>query len=87
MTHDKANSNGKRGSQRKRPPASRDKSIRVEPTRRERVDPDMIALCYWLIAQHIVQEADSAPGDPGQPDAATDGNNDRAADRPGRRAS
>ena len=37
---------------------TRGKRIRIEPTRRQRVDPDMIALCYWLIAQRIVQEAD-----------------------------
>lgn len=84
MTHNKASSNGKRGSQRKRPRASRSTRIRVEPTRRERVDPDMIALCYWLIAQRIVQEADSAPDDADQPDTQLDDNNEHAADRAAR---
>ena len=60
-------SNGKSGANGRRrvakPPRrapARGKRIRVEPTRRERVDPQMIALCYWLLAQRIVQEADEA---------------------------
>jgi hypothetical protein len=48
---------GSRGAGTKRP-VGRGKHIRVEATRRERIDPDMIALCYWLIAQRIVQAAD-----------------------------
>jgi len=51
MVHNKPNSNGKRGAWPGR------KRIRVEATRRERVDPDMIALCYWLLAQRIVEDA------------------------------
>jgi len=84
MTHNKASSNGKSESQRKRPATSRGTRIRVQPTRRERVDPDMIALCYWLIAQRIVQEADSAPNDVDQPDTPLDDNNEHAADRAAR---
>ena len=68
MTNNKpGSSNGKSGANgrpqaaksTRRTPA-RGKRIRVEPTRRERVDPQMIALCYWLLAQRIVQEADEA---------------------------
>ena len=57
MTHDKPSSNGKRRARPKNQAVSRGKRIRVEPKRRQRVDPDMIALCYWLLAQRIVQEA------------------------------
>jgi hypothetical protein len=46
-----------RGSRKPKQAAGRGKRIRVEPVRRERIDPDMIALCYWLIAQRIVEEA------------------------------
>jgi hypothetical protein len=42
-------------------PAGRGTRIRLEPARREQIDPDMIALCYWLIAQRIVQEASNGP--------------------------
>jgi len=67
MTNNKpGSSNGKSGANGRRrakpvrrTPAGR-KRIRVEPTRRERIDPQMIALCYWLLAQRIVQEADEA---------------------------
>ncbi len=50
----------RRGAKPARRTSTRAKRIRVEPTRRERVDPQMIALCYWLLAQRIVQEADEA---------------------------
>jgi hypothetical protein len=44
-------------------PIGRGRRIRVEATRRKTVDPEMIALCYWLIAQRIVAAAvDSAEG-------------------------
>jgi len=57
----KSGANGRRRGAKpvRRTPAG-GKRIRVEPTRRERVDPQMIALCYWLLAQRIVQEADEA---------------------------
>ena len=56
----KSGANGRRRGAKpvRRTPAG--KRIRVEPTRRERVDPQMIALCYWLLARRIVQEADEA---------------------------
>jgi hypothetical protein len=50
-----------RGSRKAKQAAGRGKRIRVEPVRRERIDPDMIALCYWLIAQRIVEEAGAGP--------------------------
>lgn len=65
MTHNKPSSN-ERGTQPKRQ-GVRDKRIRVEPTRRKRVDPDMIALCYWLIAQRIVEEAGDASDNANHP--------------------
>lgn len=61
MTNRKSSSNGAgragkpRGAKQSSVSGTR---IRVEPTRRKRVDPDMIALCYWLIAQRIVEQAD-----------------------------
>lgn len=83
-------SNGKSGANGSRQAAksarrtpARGKRIRVEPTRRERVDPQMIALCYWLLAQRIVQEADAvaaaqrrdstAPDEAAGPDRAATG--------------
>jgi len=60
MAHNKPNSNGKRGARPPRQSGAGGKRIRIEATRRERVDPQMIALCYWLLAQRIVQEADEA---------------------------
>ena len=90
MTNNKpGSSNGKSGANGRRrakpvrrTPAGR-KRIRVEPTRRERIDPQMIALCYWLLAQRIVQEADEAdeakqsdnttPDDATTPDRAASG--------------
>lgn len=57
MTNHKPSNKGQGGAKPKRPASSRGKRIRVEPKRRQRVDPDMIALCYWLLAQRIVQEA------------------------------
>ena len=57
MTNDKPSNNGKRRARPKDQATSRGKRIRIEPKRRQRVDPDMIALCYWLLAQRIVQEA------------------------------
>jgi len=56
----KSGANGSRRAKPVRRTPARGKRIRVEPTRRERVDPQMIALCYWLLAQRIVQEADEA---------------------------
>ena len=50
-----------RGSRKPKQAAGRGKRIRVEPVRRESIDPDMIALCYWLIAQRIVEEAGAGP--------------------------
>ena len=58
------NSRQSRGSRKAKQAAGRGKRIRVEPVRRERIDPDMIALCYWLIAQRIVEEAGEAPAAP-----------------------
>lgn len=57
--------------------SARGKRIRVDPTRRQRVDPDMIALCYWLIAQRIVQEA-ADNGETG-PSEAPNASNDHLA--------
>ena len=57
MTNHKPSSHGKRRAQTNDQAASRGKRSRIEPKRRQRVDPDMIALCYWLLAQRIVQEA------------------------------
>lgn len=75
-------SNGTSGAKgRRRAKPARGKRIRVEPTRRDRVDPQMIALCYWLLAQRIVQEADEAAAAK-RPDSTTpdDGTTpDRAA--------
>jgi len=83
MTQRRSNSNGKRGARPGRQAGAGRKRIRVEPTRRERVDPQMIALCYWLLAQRIVQEADqaaaprrrdsTAPDDETEPDRAATG--------------
>ncbi len=91
MTNNKpGSSNGKSGANGSRQAAksarrtpARGKRIRVEPTRRKRVDPQMIALCYWLLAQRIVQEADeaaatqqpdsTAPDDAAEPDRAATG--------------
>lgn len=85
MTHNKPSSNGKRGSQPKRQGA-RNKRIRVEPTRRKRVDPDMIALCYWLIAQRIVEEAGDEGDAVEHPEAPTADNDDHATDTPAKGA-
>jgi len=82
MTHNKPSSNGKRGTEPKREGA-RGKRIRVEPTRRKRVDPDMIALCYWLIAQRIVQEAGDESDNVGGPTARDD---DHVTDAPAKGA-
>jgi hypothetical protein len=72
MTNHKPSSSGKRRAQPKRQSATRGKQVRVEPSRRRRVDPDMIALCYWLIAQRIVEEAADDSDAAGQADASTD---------------
>ena len=79
----KSGANGCRRAKPVRRTPARGKRIRVEPTRRERVDPQMIALCYWLLAQRIVQEADEAaaprrrdsttPDDAGEPDRTATG--------------
>jgi hypothetical protein len=79
----KSGANGRRRAKPVRRTPARGKRIRVEPTRRERVDPQMIALCYWLLAQRIVQEADEAaaprrresttPDDAAGPDRAATG--------------
>jgi hypothetical protein len=61
------------GSRKAKQAAGRGKRIRVEPVRRERIDPDMIALCYWLIAQRIVEEAGAGP-DAAAPAEAPRGN-------------
>jgi len=78
MTQKRPNSNGKRGARPGRQAGPRGKRIRVEATRRERVDPDMIALCYWLLAQRIVEDATDDRG------AASDRptNHDAQPDRP-----
>jgi hypothetical protein len=75
MTHDKPNSNGNRRARPKDQATSRGKRIRIEPKRRQRVDPDMIALCYWLLAQRIVQEADGSAAT-GETDASNDDGTD-----------
>lgn len=41
---------------------------RLRPERREQIDASVIGLCYWLIAQRIVQEAEKN-GDLECPDA------------------
>jgi hypothetical protein len=78
MTNHKPSSNGKRRARPKDQAASGGKRIRIEPKRRQRVDPDMIALCYWLLAQRIVQEAADHSDAAGQADAST--NTDTPAD-------
>ena len=81
MTHSKHN-NGKRGARPPRQSGAGGKRIRVEATRRERVDPDMIALCYWLLAQRIVQDAAddrSAAERPGKVNADRGDDRDTAA--------
>lgn len=60
MAQKRSDNNNKRAARAPRRSGAGGKRIRVEPTRRERVDPQMIALCYWLLAQRIVQEADEA---------------------------
>ena len=60
MAQKRLDNNDKRAARAPRRSGAGGKRIRVEPTRRERVDPQMIALCYWLLAQRIVQEADEA---------------------------
>ena len=70
MTNHKPISNGKRRARPKDQATARGKRIRVEPKRRQRVDPDMIALCYWLLAQRIVQEAADHSDAAGQADAS-----------------
>ena len=60
MAQKRSDNNDKRAARAPRRSGAGGKRIRVEPTRRERVDPQMIALCYWLLAQRIVQEADEA---------------------------
>lgn len=32
------------------------RAIRVIPTRRKQIDPDMIAMVYWMIAKRRVEE-------------------------------
>ena len=79
MTNHKPNSHGKRRARPKDQAASRGKRIRIEPKRRQRVDPDMIALCYWLLAQRIVEEADASAAT-GETDASNDDGTDSPAD-------
>lgn len=69
-SNDRSGANGRRRAQPVRRTPAGGKRIRVEPARRERVDPQMIALCYWLLAQRIVQEADEAAAAK-QPDSTT----------------
>ncbi len=70
MAHNGPDNNGKRGARPPRQASARGKRIRVEAARRERVDPDMIALCYWLLAQRIVQEVGDERGAAERPDNA-----------------
>ncbi len=72
MTNHKPNSHGKRRARPKDQAAARGKRIRIEPKRRQRVDPDMIALCYWLLAQRIVQEAADHNDGAAQAEASSD---------------
>lgn len=37
---------------------SNGRNVRLRPERREQVDHSTIALCYWLLAQRIVKEAE-----------------------------
>jgi len=71
---------GRRAAKPERQTSARGKRIRVDAARRERVDPDMIALCYWLLAQRIVQDAGDDRGAAERPDNA---NADRS-DQPDR---
>ena len=86
MTNHKPSSHGKRRARTNDPATSRGKRIRIEPKRRQRVDPDMIALCYWLLAQRIVQEAADNGDAAGQADASSD-TDTPADDHAARRAS
>lgn len=65
-------------SRRASPSPSRGRRVRVEPTRRQPVDADLIALCYWLLAQRIVEQAD----DPTDPVDAADGRDEAPAADP-----
>jgi len=47
--------------------------IKVTPRRKERVDPHMIALVYFLIASRIVREAKESEAAAGRSDAEADG--------------
>lgn len=78
MTNHKPSSNGKRRARPNDQATSRGKRIRIEPKRRRRVDPDMIALCYWLLAQRIVQEAADDSEATAQADGTTDDDSDTA---------
>jgi len=82
MTHNSKSRRNSEGAAEPKRQGARGKRIRVEATRRERVDPDMIALCYWLIAQRIVQEAGDESGAVEHPEAPTADNDDHATDTP-----
>lgn len=49
--------NGARGSQRSAP-SQAPRTIRLRPEPREQIDATTLSLCYWLLAQRIVQEAE-----------------------------
>lgn len=56
--------------QRKQKRAASGHVARLNPERREPTDASTIALCYWLLAQRIVQEAEDN-GDLACPDPDT----------------
>lgn len=56
--------------QRKHKRATSGRIARLNPERREPTDATTIALCYWLLAQRIVQEAEDN-GDLACPDPDT----------------
>ncbi len=48
------------------------RAIRVIPTRRKRIDPDMIALTYWMIAKRMAEERDGSEKDKLAPQVKSD---------------
>lgn len=59
-----------RADRRKQKRSTSGRVARLNPERREETDATTIALCYWLLAQRIVQEAEEN-GDLSCPDPDT----------------
>lgn len=55
-------------------PTDADRAVRLTPKRREQPDASTIALCFWLLASRIVEEAeDNGDLECPDPDAHLDG--------------